>query len=120
MSGAEDADAQRVADEVARCERLSAEQTGHLDRTYYRERARVLRTIPRGAAVEFLREATLRALAGEPPTGRLTRWAELHTLEAEAKGQPVHSARHRQPTIMELMEQGLRDRQRAEGDRGRG
>lgn len=101
-------DAQRYADELARCDRLSLDVTEPAppQRTvqlrsarYYQERARVLRLIGQDRAVALLREEAFHALAGARPDSWLERWFQLHYLEFG--GPPVEHT-------TDLMDQGVR------------
>jgi hypothetical protein len=82
-------DAQRYADELDRCHRLSLDVTAPAppqrtvqlrDARYYADRARVLTLVGVERGVAFLREETLRALTGDRDGG-MERWFRLHCLE---------------------------------------
>ena len=91
MSDVPDGDWQRWQDELQRCALFSADVPEVLDDTqrpsasgrnarYHAERHRVLSLVGPVRGIVFLREETLRALAGQPDTP-MTRWLRLHTLE---------------------------------------
>lgn len=86
------ADAQRVADEVARCNLLAPRYRTWSDgdglgsdHAYYLARAHILRAAATADAVRFLREEALRALTGENVGGimaaQVARWQYLRHLE---------------------------------------
>lgn len=110
-------DAQRYADELARCHRLSLDVTAPAppQRTtelrsakYYAERARILRLIGQDRAVALLREEMLSALAGARPGNWLERWFQLHHLEFG--GPPVEgTADLMDRGVRKLVEEGVAD-----------
>ncbi len=82
-------DAQRHADEVARCLKLSLDVTAPApplrikqirDAKYYAERARILDLVGVERGIAFLREEALRALT-HGQDSNLERWFQLHALE---------------------------------------
>lgn len=92
MSEVPDGDWQRWQDELQRCTLFSADVPEALDdkqrrsaecrnARYYAERRRVLSLVGPVRGIVFLREETLRALAGQPRDTPMTRWLRLHTLE---------------------------------------
>lgn len=105
-------DVKRVADEIERCHRASLDVTAPApplrtvqirNARYHAERARVLRRVGVTAAVAFLREEALEALAGNPARGGAPRWFALHRLESG--GPPIEHT-------VDLMSEGVRKLER--------
>lgn len=119
-------DERRVAAELARCHRASLDVTALapplrtrqlFDAQYHAERHRILGEVGVPAAVAFLREEALAALAGRTPNGRTERWFRLHFLEFG--GSLVeHTADLMEAGVRKLVHEGVADVV-AESSRGR-
>lgn len=101
-------DERRVADEIARCHRASLNVTAPApplrtvqirNAKYHAERARILALVDVAAAVTFLREEALAALAGTLNRLPMERWFVLHQLEFG--GPPIER-------LSDMMDQGAR------------